>query len=69
MIEEVQSLMVGKTIEKIEFASWSAPNDTLILFFNDKTSIKIISDPECLFDGLAFYTQKFKTEAYYEEIK
>lgn len=73
MIEKVKELMLGKTIEEIEFASWQATNDTLILRFTDKTHIKIMSDPNMTFDGLAFYVKKSKTvtvdQEYDEEIK
>lgn len=60
MIEKVKELMVGKTIEDIEFSSWQAPNDTMIFRFTDKTSIKLMSDPDMCFDGLAFYLMRTK---------
>lgn len=72
-MENVKKLLLGKTIEEIEFASWQATNDTLILRFTDKTHIKIMSDPNMTFDGLAFYVKKSKTvtvnQEYDEEIK
>ena len=61
MIEKVKELMLGKTIEDIEFISWQSPNDTMIFRFTDKTSIKLVSDPDLCFDGLAFYFMKTKT--------
>lgn len=61
MIEKVKELMLGKTIEEIEFNSWQATNDTMILRFADKTHIKIMSDPKMCFEGLAFYVRKKKT--------
>jgi len=61
MIEKVKELMVGKTIEDIEFSSWQGPNDTMIFRFTDKTSIKLMSDPDMCFDGLAFYVMTKKT--------
>lgn len=71
MIEKVKELMLGKTIEEIEFISWHTPNDTMILKFTDKTNIKIISDPKMCFEGLSFYVKKkivYETEQD-EEIK
>lgn len=58
MLEKLQPLFVGKTIEKIELSSYKATNDTLILNFTDKTHIKIVSDPDNCFDGLAFFLMK-----------
>ena len=71
MIEKVKNLLLGKTIENVEFSSSQATNDTLVLNFTDKTNIRIVSDPDFTFDGLAFYVKKSKTveEEYYEEIK
>lgn len=71
MIEKVTELLLGKTIEKVEFGSWKATNDTLTLWFTDKTHIKIMSDPNCTFDGLSFYIEKSKTvkQEFDEEIK
>jgi len=60
MIEKVKELMIGKTIEKVEFESYQAPNDIMILRLNDNTSIKIMSDPTMCFNGLAFYIKKKK---------
>ncbi len=68
-MENVKTLLLGKTIEKVEFYSWQSPNDTMILSFTDKTSLKIMSDPNLCFDGLAFYTKKFVTVEEYEEVK
>lgn len=60
MIEKVKSLMVGKTIQDIEFISYKAPNDTMIFRFTDDTSLKLVCDPDQCFDGLAFYLMKKK---------
>lgn len=72
-MENVKNLLLGKTIEEVEFGSWQATNDTLILRFTDKTHIKIMSDPKMTFEGLAFYVKKSKTitveQDYEEEIK
>ncbi len=71
--ESLNHLLSGKTIEKIELRSWQSPNDTLYLFFTDTTSIKIMSDPNLCFDGLAFYVKKYievkKVVEDYEELK
>lgn len=67
MIEKLKELMIGKTIEKIELNSWKSPDDTIILCFTDKTHIKIMSDPNCTFDGLSFYIKKSKTVTYEQE--
>lgn len=61
MIEKVKELMVGKTIEEIDFISYQSPNDVMIFRFTDKTSIKLVSDPDMCFDGLAFYMMTTKT--------
>jgi hypothetical protein len=61
MIEKVKELMIGKTIEDIEFSSYQSPNDTMIFRFTDKTSLKLMSDPNMCFDGLAFYQIRTKT--------
>jgi hypothetical protein len=66
-METVKNLLLGKTIEEVKFDSWKAPDDTLILRFSDKTSIKIMSDPNCCFDGLKFYIKKSKTVTYEQE--
>ncbi len=60
MIEKVKELMVGKTIKDIEFSSYKAPNDTMIFRFTDDTSLKLVSDPDQCFDGLAFYQMRKK---------
>lgn len=71
MIEKLKELMLGKTIEDIEFMSWQATCDTMILRFTDKSHIKIVSDPKMCFEGLSFYIKKkvvYETEED-EEIK
>lgn len=70
-MKNVEKMLVGKTIEKIEFLSWQAENDILILWFTDKTHLKIQSDPQQDFSGLSFYVMKTRTveEKYDEEIK
>ena len=69
--EKVKELITGKTIESVIFESWQAPADTMILHFTDKTQIKVMSDPQLCFEGLAFYIPKVKTVTVeeYEEIK
>lgn len=62
MIEKVKELMVGKTIEGIEFSSYQATNDSLLIKFTDSTHIKIRSDPNMCFEGLAFYILKTTTK-------
>ena len=49
----------------------AAPNDTLTLTFADGSHLKIISDPNNCFDGLAFFVKKTRTveQEYEEEIK
>jgi len=61
MIEKVKEMMEGKTIAQIEFNSYQAPLDTLFIWFTDKTRIKVMSDPNMCFDGLAIYARKMKT--------
>jgi hypothetical protein len=72
-MENVKKLMLGKTIAFIEFESYQAQNDTLIIRFTEGDHIKIVSDPKMCFEGLAFYIQKSKTityeEVFDEEIK
>lgn len=70
-VENVKNLLVGKTIDKAEFSSYCANNDTLTLTFTDGTHLKIVSDPKNIFDGLAFFVTKTKTveQEYDEEIK
>ena len=70
-MENVKNMLVGKTIAKADFEHCSAKNDTLILTFTDQTNIKIVSDPNNCFGGLAFFVKKIKTveQEYHEEIK
>jgi hypothetical protein len=68
-MENVKNFLLGKTIDKVEFTSWRAPNDTLRLGFTDGSHLKIMSDPNCCFDGLAFYIMKSKTIEIEEEVE
>jgi len=71
MIEKLKDLMLGKTIESLELQSYQSTNDILFLNFTDKTHIKIMSDPDLCFDGLAFYISETKNIEIkkYEKIK
>ena len=70
-VENIKKLLEGKTIAKAEFSSYAATNDTLTLSFTDETHLKIVSDPNNVFDGLAFFVKKVRTveQEYDEEIK
>jgi hypothetical protein len=70
-MESIKKLLVGKTIASVDFSNYKATSDTMVLKFTDGTNIKIVSDPNCTFDGLSFYVQKKRTieQEYDEEIK
>ena len=72
-VENIKKLLEGKKIASVEFSSYAATNDTLTLTFTDSTHLKIVADPNNVFDGLAFFVKKTKTvtveQEYDEEIK
>jgi hypothetical protein len=65
---KVKSFMEGKTIKSMEFSSYQSPNDSLVLCFTDETKIKIMSDPDMCFEGLAFFLPKTEVQETYERL-